>query len=131
MTDTKPFSLRDPKTLLPLAALIVIVGLIVSFGTRYDGPEGASYAASLDAVENGAALKAFLVLRPELGGEAPETIVIENAVEEKKTQAFLENAKNGDVLFLFLDAELAFLYRPSTGQIIAEGPLHKGPPPAP
>jgi len=118
MTDTKNPSLRDPKVALSLAVVILVVGVVAFFGMRQEAPseDGVPMPAPLSA-ENEAALRAFLVLKPELAAE-------------KKTQLFLENAEDGDVLFLFFTVEAAFLYRPSANQIIAEGPLHKGPPPA-
>jgi len=131
MTDTKNPSLRDPKVALSLAVVILVVGVVAFFGMRQEAPseDGVPMPAPLSA-ENEAALRAFLVLKPELAGEVPEVVVIQNAAAEKKTQLFLENAEDGDVLFLFFTVEAAFLYRPSANQIIAEGPLHKGPPPA-
>lgn len=71
-------------------------------------------------------------------GETPTMATINDAASAKKSQPFLANAQNGDVLIVYPNAAEALLYRPSTDKLIAVGPVNNtGPqqvspvPPAP
>jgi|AntRauTorckE6833_2_1112554.scaffolds.fasta_scaffold02037_11 hypothetical protein len=49
--------------------------------------------------------------------ETPTTATVEDK-ELLEDQPFFERAENGDVVLIYPEAELAVLYRPSTGQLI-------------
>lgn len=55
----------------------------------------------------------------------PTMAIINNAASVKKTQPFLVNAKDGDVLIVYKNAEEALLYRPSTNKLITVGSITK------
>ncbi|MHB8661002.1 MAG: hypothetical protein ACYC75_03700 [Minisyncoccota bacterium] len=58
--------------------------------------------------------------------EAPTMAAINDAASAKKTQPFLANAENGDVLIVYSNAQIAILYRPSENKLIAVGPVTSG-----
>lgn len=60
-------------------------------------------------------------------GETPTMAAISDAAAVKKDQPFLSNAENGDVLIVYQNAQEALLYRPSTGKLIAVGPVNNPP----
>ncbi len=57
----------------------------------------------------------------------PTMVLIKDASSAKKTQPFLVNAKDGDVLIVYAKAGEAILYRPSTGKLVAVGPIKSNP----
>jgi hypothetical protein len=57
-------------------------------------------------------------------GETPTMATINDAASAKKTQPFLANAQNGDILIVYPNAAEAVLYRPSSNKLIAVGPVN-------
>ncbi len=124
--------MNDIKKLDPRVIALIIIALVVAGFIAYFSMNGAP-AASPSAQPTSAETAAMLEKLKEIGpipDETPQTIVIEDAASAKTTQSFLENAQDGDVLFLFFEAKLALLYRSSTNEIVAVGPLNDGPAPA-
>ena len=55
-------------------------------------------------------------------GEAPSIATVENR-EKLSSEPFFVNALNGDKVLIYYTAKKAFLYRPSTNQVINAAPL--------
>ena len=55
--------------------------------------------------------------------ETPNMAVINDAASVKKSQPFLANAEDGDILIVYQSAQTALLYRPSADKLIAVGPI--------
>lgn len=58
--------------------------------------------------------------------EQPTMATINDAGSAKKSQPFLGNAINGDILIVYPTTKEAILYRPSTHKLIAVGPVNNG-----
>ncbi len=131
MTDTASKKI-DPRLIALIVILVLVGGLIAYFGTKPSsapGPDGAAAGASGLSEEESASMLAKLKELGPLPEEKPQTIVIEDAARARSEQAFLEHAETGDVIFLFFESKLVILYRPSSNEIVAAGPLSDGPPP--
>lgn len=59
-------------------------------------------------------------------GEQPTMATINDATSAKKSQPFLGNAINGDILIVYPTTKEAILYRPSSNKLIAVGPVNSG-----
>jgi hypothetical protein len=127
MTDTKKM---DPRVIALIVIILLVGGAIAYFGMKpATGPAGdAAMPSGLSAADTEAMLAKMRELGP-VPEEAPQTILIENAAAARAEQPFLENSEDGDVIFIFMEAKLALVYRPSTNAIIAAGPVNDGPPP--
>ena len=55
--------------------------------------------------------------------ETPTMATINDAAAVKQVQPFLVNAEDGDILVVYASAKTALLYRPSSDQLIAVGPV--------
>jgi hypothetical protein len=124
MNDIKKF---DPRVIALIVIALAVAGAIAYFG--FNGAPPASPTAGPMSAETAALLEKLKEIGP-VPDETPQIIVIQDAASAKTTQPFLENAQDGDTLFLFFEAKLALLYRPSTNEIIVAGPLSDGPMPA-
>lgn len=62
-----------------------------------------------------------LILLPE--GESPAVATVQDK-EKLANEPFFKNAQNGDKVLIYYAARKAFLYRPSTNQIIDTAPLN-------
>ncbi len=101
---------------------MVIAGLVllaIAIGLRwYAQPR--SDAASLMAQNKALVAEvAKLALLPT--GETPSVTTVVD--KSQVSQAFLQNAQNGDKVLLYYQAHKAYVYRPSTRQIVNIGPL--------
>lgn len=130
MTDTK--KPLDPRVIALIIVAVLVVGAIAYYGTKDGsapaGGPGPAEAQGLSVEETEAMLAKLRELGP-VPDEVPATIVIQDAARARAEQPFLENAADGDVIFLFTKEKMVFLYRPGTNAIIAAGPLNDGPPP--
>lgn len=61
-----------------------------------------------------------LILLPT--GEAPAVATVQDK-EKLSSEPFFKNAENGDKVLIYYVAKKAYLYRPSTNQIIETAPL--------
>lgn len=107
---------------------IIIVAVLISF-YFYRQSQDAKYEAQLAKNNPAAGDKELestiekvgkIVLLPT--GETP-TLATVTDKERLSNQDFYENARNGDKVLIYASARKAFLYRPSTGQIIAIAPV--------
>lgn len=129
-TSTKKFSI-DTKSAIAIGAVIVVAATLIYFRTK--GPEvppGPPVPAGELSSAEIAPMLAKLRETTPVPDETPKALPIQDAERARAEQPFLERAESGDVLLLFFEAKLALLYRPSTNEIIASGPLNDGPPPA-
>jgi hypothetical protein len=107
----------------PLAILVVA---LVLFGV-YELGRSSVYRAhpELAGAEQASALLAKvgkLISLP--AGETPTMATINDAASAKKSQPFLREAENGDILIVYPAAQQAFVYRPAANKLIAVGPVN-------
>lgn len=57
-------------------------------------------------------------------GEEPQLYKINNPQVAAKQQTFFTNSKSGDILLVYINANKAILYRPSTNKIVTVGPIN-------
>mgnify|MGYP001563556634 CR=1 FL=1 len=62
----------------------------------------------------------------ELPKDEEPTVALVNDIERLKSQAFFQNAKNGDKVLIYTTAKKAILYRPSDGKVIEVAPVTIG-----
>jgi hypothetical protein len=132
MTNANAFMSRK-NIVLGIVALVVIALIAYGMMNSKVGPTAGAPGApeGLDAAQTAEIVAKLSAVTQVPTDETPMTQVIKGAEMLKKTQPFLENANDGDVIVLYPKAGLAFLFRPGTNEIIAAGPLHEGPPPSP
>lgn len=116
----------DFKKYLPIILLILLVGTGVTAYYFYQQaavlapnrpPIGQEEVASLMAAVG------RLIVLPE--GEVPTVATVSNP-EKLKDQAFFVNAKAGDKVLIFTNAQKAFLYSPTSNRVINVAPLSVG-----
>ena len=106
-----------------LFVLILVIALIAGaflYG-RYSVYKAHPDLTSVDQAQQVLADVGKLIKLPE--GETPSLATITDAVSVKAGQPFLLGAENGDVLIVYAAAQMALLYRPSSNQLIAVGPV--------
>jgi hypothetical protein len=108
--------------------LIIIAAVLVLAGT-YELGRASVYRAhpELSGQEQASAILMKVGALIQLpSGEAPTIATINDAASAKKSQPFLANAQNSDVLIVYPNVAEAILYRPSTNKVIVEGPVDTG-----
>lgn len=108
--------------LLILAAALILAGV-------YELGRASVYRAhpELASAEQATALLAKIGELIQLpSGEIPTMATVNDATSAKKSQPFLANAQNGDILIVYQNAQQALVYRPSTNKLITVGPVNSG-----
>jgi hypothetical protein len=108
--------------LLIVAAILILAGV-------YELGRLSVYLAhpELAGAEQAAAVLARVGKLIQLpSGETPTMATINDAASAKKSQPFLANAANGDILIVYPNAQQAFVYRPTANKLIAVGPVNSG-----
>ena len=110
--------------------LIIIVVVLAALAAAYELGRASVYRAypELSSAEQATAVLAKVSALIQLpSGETPTIASITDAASASKTQPFLANAQNGDILIVYAQAKTAYLYRPSTNKLIAVGPIASAP----
>lgn len=107
--------------------LLVLAGALVLAGV-YELGRTSVYRAhpELAGAEQAAALLAKVGALIQLPNEQPTMATINDAASAKKSQPFLVNAENGDILIVYPNAQEAIVYRPSSNKLITVGPVDSG-----
>ncbi len=108
--------------------LIPIVVLLVLLALAFEVGRWSVYGAhpELSQTEQANTVLAKVGKLIQLPNEQPTMAAINDAANAKKGQPFLTGAANGDILIVYPNAAEALLYRPSTNQLIAVGPVDSG-----
>ena len=109
---------------LVLAASIITAAYYIH---RYDNSQREIKRLSAASSENSTQQLVNQVTKLTVlpAGETP-TVFLVNDISKLKGQAFFDNAQNGDKVLIYTQAKKAYLYRPSTNQLINIAPLNLG-----
>jgi hypothetical protein len=105
---------------------IIIVAVLVILVLAFEAGRYTVYGAhpELSGQEQASAILRNVGQLIQLpANETPTMATINDAASAKKTQPFLVNAQNGDILIVYPNAAEALLYRPSSNKLIAVGPV--------
>lgn len=118
---TARFLRRHFFWLLLLATALILAGV-------YELGRASVYRAhpELASAEQATALLAKVGELIQLPNEQPTMATVNDAASAKKSQPFLVNAQNGDMLIVYPNAQQAIVYRPSTNKLITVGPVNSG-----
>ena len=113
--------LINKKTVIILIILLVIgYGAAFYYFQQYKRLTMDPNAVAKQETAQLVAAVSKLILLPT--GEAPSIATVENK-EKLASEPFFANALNGDKVLIYYTAKKAFLYRPSTNQVIEAAPL--------
>lgn len=117
---TRPrFGRKSALFLLALIVVFLSVFAVMQYRHRHSaGATGQQYFSQQNA------RLAKLILLP--ANETPTIATVSDSTK-LRSQAFYDNAKNDDVLFVYNKAHKAILYRPSTNMIINVAPVNVAP----
>lgn len=119
---------HSPKHLLLVATILVVVavGIAGYFYYQYQQSQSLLQNPSLAAQIQTQQLVTMVGKLIQLPVNETPTIATVSDASKLKSQAFFQNAKNGDKVLIYTGAKEAILYRPSANKIIAVAPVNLG-----
>jgi hypothetical protein len=132
--------LPHKKRLRPYKKIVAVLLLgVVGVSSLYYGYQLYSDKTKTDqvlGVSAGASLQDNVKRVSELvelssADEQPTEVATIDDVKKLSDNAFFDRAANGDMILIYQTSKIAVLYRPSTGKVIAIGPVDSGEAPTP
>ena len=118
----KPRTKSSKKLILAAIIFLVAAGLLFTlYQTRFRGPiniQAGSGQTTGDMIRKVSGLVELSIK------EEPGQIVNVSDIDKLASNPFFEKARNGDVVLLYQKNKTAILYRPTTGKVVAIGPLN-------
>ena len=124
--------LKKHELIITILSVLVLVGAAASyyFYTQYRNTQNILKNPNLATEKQTKELITSLGKLMVLPKEQPTVATVTDA-SKLKDQPFFANAKNGDKVFIFVNAKKAVLYDPDLGKIVEVSPINVGNQPSP
>ena len=119
---------RKPLKTIAIIVLVAIVGLLIYqyIDARQEIKQLQKATAKIEQSQNDSDAIIVKVSKLTILPAEQPTVATVSDITKLKTQAFFNNAKNGDKVLIFKNTKKAIIYRPSTNQIIEIAPIVPG-----